>query len=57
MKRQIHVFAASPFLGELKASFGEATQRIVAGTHDLDLSAVGPAEIGRRIEQALRQPG
>lgn len=54
--RSVRLFAASPFLGELKAQLGEATQRILAGAHDLDLSAVGPAEIGRRIDKALKQP-
>lgn len=54
--RSVRLFAASPFLGELKAQLGEGTQRILAGAHDLDLSPVGLAEIGRRIEQALRQP-
>ena len=54
--RSVRLFAASPFLGELKAQLGDATQRILAGTHDLDLTAVGPAEIGRRIAQALKQP-
>jgi hypothetical protein len=28
---------------------------MLAGAHDVDLSAVGPAEIGRRIAQALSQ--
>lgn len=49
----VQVFAASPFLGELKAQLGDATRRVLAGSHDLDLSAVGPAEIGPRIERAL----
>lgn len=47
------VFAASPFLGELKREFGSATQRLLAGTHDLDLSRVGPEEIDGRIRQEL----
>lgn len=49
----VRVFAASPFLGELKARLGEATRRVLAGTHDVDLSAVGVAELGRRIQQEL----
>lgn len=52
----LHVFAPSPFLGELKAQLSEATLRLLAGSHDLDLSAVGPAELGRRIEKALATP-
>jgi protein required for attachment to host cells len=53
----VRVFAASPFLGELKARFGAATQRVLAGTYDVDLSAVGPAEIGRRVEREVAQAG
>jgi hypothetical protein len=53
----VRVFAPSPFLGEVKAVLGDATQRLLAGSHDLDLSSVGIAEIRRRIEQALAQPG
>lgn len=49
----VRVFAASPFLGELKAQLGAATLRLLAGSHDVDLSAVGPAELGRRIQQAV----
>jgi protein required for attachment to host cells len=55
--KSVRVFAPSPFLGELKALLGDATQRLLAGSHDLDLSSVGPAEIGRRIERALAHPG
>jgi protein required for attachment to host cells len=52
--RKIEVFASSPFLGELKAQIGDATTRLLGGTHDLDLTMVGKAEIGRRIAQAMR---
>jgi protein required for attachment to host cells len=55
--RSLQVFAGSPFLGELKAELGDATRRLLAGCHDLDLSSVGPAELGRRIEHALAQAG
>jgi len=55
--QSVRVFAPSPFLGELKAQLGDATRRLLASTHDLDLSAVGPAEIGRRIAQAVAQSG
>ena len=50
---KLHVFAASPFLGELKARFGDATLRLLAGTHDLDLSSFGLDEIERRVQLAL----
>jgi len=48
----LDLFASSPFLGELKAELGSATARLLAGTHDLDLTAVGPVELPRRIAQA-----
>lgn len=51
--RSVRVFAPSPFLGELKGQLGDATQRLLVGSHDLDLSCVGIAEIGRRIQLAL----
>lgn len=51
--RHIHLVAASPFLGELKGQLGDSAQRLLAGSHDLDLSAVGPAEIERRVQQAI----
>ena len=43
------VFASSPFLGELKAEFGPAATRLLSGTHEVDLTSVGPAELKRRI--------
>mgnify|MGYP001627163270 CR=1 FL=1 len=50
--QRLHVYAASPFLGELKGELGAATQRLLAGSHDLDLSALGLGEIERRVLQA-----
>jgi protein required for attachment to host cells len=50
---KIEVFASSPFLGELKAELGAATTRLLGGTHDVDLTMVGKAEIGRRVAQEL----
>jgi protein required for attachment to host cells len=47
------VFASSPFLGELKAELGPATTRLLSDTHDVDLTSVGPAELGRRIAHEL----
>ena len=49
----LEVFASSPFLGELKAELGSATAQLVSGTHDLDLTAVGPAELGPRIAHEM----
>lgn len=51
----LQIFASSPFLGELKQELGGVTQRLLAGTHDVDLTAVGPAELGSRIEHELAQ--
>jgi protein required for attachment to host cells len=51
--RKIDVLASSPFLGELKARLGDATARLVASTHDIDLTMVGKAEIDRRIAAEL----
>lgn len=51
--RHLQVFASSPFLGELKSQLGAATQHLLAGSHDLDLSAVGLSEMEARIRHAL----
>jgi protein required for attachment to host cells len=51
--RRIEIFASNPFLGELKAVVGDATLRLVGGAHDLDLTMVGKAELGRRIAQHM----
>ncbi|WP_332813571.1 host attachment protein [Ramlibacter sp.] len=45
----VHLFASSPFLGELKRALEPGTRRLLAGTHDVDLSAVGWAELPSRI--------
>lgn len=45
----LEVFASSPFLGHLKAALGSATVRLLARTHNVDLVAVGKAELARRI--------
>ena len=49
----LHVFASSPFLGELKHVLGPAARRMLAGTHDVDLTAVGLAELPARIRQEM----
>lgn len=48
----LHVFAAAPFLGDLKQALPPGVRRLLAGTHDVDLSAVGIAELPARIEHA-----
>ena len=50
---RIELFASSPFLGELKSELGAATTRLLGGTHDLDLTMVGKAEIGRRLAHEM----
>lgn len=52
----IALFASSPFLGELKAELGDATLRMLSTTADVDLTAVGPAELERRIAHELAHP-
>jgi len=47
----IAVFAASPFLGALKQELGAGTRRLLAATHDLDLTHVGQAELDHRIRE------
>jgi protein required for attachment to host cells len=50
--RSLTIFASSPFLGELKPELGDATRRVLAGTHPLDLTMVGLAEAESRIAEA-----
>ena len=45
----LELVASNPFLGELKEQLGDATRRAVTGTHAVDLTAVGLAEIEHRI--------
>lgn len=47
--RSLAVLASSPLLGELKEELGEAAAKLLTVTHDVDLTAVGPAELERRI--------
>jgi protein required for attachment to host cells len=47
--RYLRVISSSPFLGQLKAVLGPATTRLLADTHDLDLTSVGLAELEQRI--------
>ena len=45
------VYASSDFLGELRQLFGEATRKLLAGTHEADLTGFSVAEIERRMRQ------
>ncbi|MGV3569390.1 MAG: host attachment protein [Ramlibacter sp.] len=47
----LRLFAGSPFLGELKQALGSATQRLLAGAHDVDLTHVGPTELANRVRE------
>ena len=49
----LHLFASSPFLGDLKHAVGPAVRRLLVGSHDVDLTAVGPAELPARVEHEL----
>jgi protein required for attachment to host cells len=51
----VSLIAASPFLGELKQQLGKGTTRLLGVVRDLDLSAVGAAELDRRVRQAVAQ--
>lgn len=54
---ELSIFAADPFLGELKGELGHGTQRRLAAARPVDLSAVGPAELEVRIGDALATQG
>lgn len=45
----ISVFAASPFLGDLRKEFGAETRRLLESTHDVDLTHVATPELDRRL--------
>lgn len=49
----LRLFASSPFLGELKQALGDGARRHLAGTHDVDLTAVGLTEMEHRIQHEL----
>jgi len=50
---RVAILASNPFLGELKAQLGAATQQLVQGTVPLDLTAYERAELEHRVAQAL----
>lgn len=47
----ISVFAASPFLGELKKELGTETRRLLESTHDVDLTHVETPNLDRRLRE------
>lgn len=46
----VSIFAASPFLGEIKQALGAATERMLAEVYDVNLSAVSVHELQDRID-------
>ena len=46
---RLTLYASSPFLGELKDALGDGARRLLAGTHDVDLTSFGLAEIEARL--------
>ena len=53
---RIHLFASSPFLGELKAELRDAALKHLGSTHDLDLSSLGLAQIEARVSALHASP-
>lgn len=49
--QSVSLFASSPFLGELKRELGSVSVHLLAAAHDVDLTAVGMAELGARIAE------
>lgn len=45
----LQLFASNPFLGELKAQLGPATNPLLRASHDVDLTSVGLVELDHRI--------
>lgn len=50
---RVAVFASNPFLGELGAHLGGATQRLLRAAVALDLTAFDDSELEHRVAQAL----
>ncbi len=51
---RLAILASSPFLGELKAQLGAATQRLLQAAVALDLTPHVGAELEHRVAQALQ---
>lgn len=51
--RSVALFASSPFLGELKAHLGPATQRLLGSIHDIDLTSFGLSELEQRVAREM----
>ena len=55
--RSLTIFASSPFLGEIKAELGKATQRRLVAAQELDLTSFGLSELEERISHELALHG
>jgi protein required for attachment to host cells len=47
------IFAPQPFLNEVTSALGKASRGLLCGTHEIDLTSVGLAELDWRIHQEL----
>lgn len=47
------LFAAEPFRSMVTAQLGAASRRLLTGSHEVDLSKVGTAELSQRIADIL----
>ena len=54
---RLAIMASNPFLGELKAQLGAATQKLLHATAALDLTPHEGAELEHRVSQALQTVG
>lgn len=52
----VSLFASAPFLGELRAHLGAATQKLLRASVALDLTSYDGAELETRVAQALQAP-
>jgi protein required for attachment to host cells len=50
---RVSLFASTPFLGDLRAHLGAATQKLLRASVALDLTAYEGAELEQRVAQAL----
>ncbi|MBE0549153.1 MAG: host attachment protein, partial [Rubrivivax sp.] len=54
---RLTILASNPFLGELKAQLGAATQKLLQAAVALDLTPHDGAELEHRVAQALQAAG
>ncbi|MGZ5786931.1 MAG: host attachment protein [Ramlibacter sp.] len=49
----LFIFAPQPFLDVVGSALGKISRRMLCGTHEIDLTSVGLAELDRRIHREL----